>query len=72
METSGLREDLVLIAAIARCQIVNIIAFACGILDHVAIMLLPTISILAVIAFRYLVMMVKLIIVAIKYKNHNE
>ena len=72
MKVSTLKEDLVFIGAICICQVINIIAFACGAINHVAIMLMPVISLVIIVCMRYSFMLVKLLILAIKEHNRKN
>lgn len=72
MRIRTLKEDLIFIAALAVCQVINIIAFLTGVMNSISLMLSPIISLVAVLVFRYTVMMVKLIIIAIKYTNKSS
>ena len=72
MKIRTLKEDLIFIAALAVCQVINIIAFLTGVMNSISLMFSPIISLVAVLVFRYTVMMVKLIIIAIKYTNKSS
>lgn len=72
MKVSALKEDLVFIGAIFICQVINIIAFVCGAINHVAIMLMPVISLVIIVCMRYSFMLVKLLILAIKEHNRKN
>lgn len=62
-------DNIVFAVALAICQVVNIVALIVGLTDSVWLVFMPSIALAALVAVRYAVLMVKVIIIAIRSMN---
>lgn len=62
----------ILVAALVITQVLYGVALVAGLIKDVWLAFLPTIIIAAIVMFRYFVIMIKVIIIAIKSVNRNE
>lgn len=62
-------DNIVFAIALAICQVVNIVALIVGLTDSVWLVFMPSIALAALVAVRYGVLMVKVIIIAIRSMN---
>ena len=62
-------DNIVFAVALGICQVVNIVALIVGLTDSVWLVFMPSIALAALVAVRYAVLMVKVIIIAIRSMN---
>ena len=62
-------DNIVFAVGLAICQVVNIVALIVGLTDSVWLVFMPSIALAALVAVRYAVLMVKVIIIAIRSMN---